>query len=386
MEDIKQYMNIARLICKKRLFKLNESEARLLDDWRQDSEVKERVFRNLQEISTDDLERRYERTDVDERWEYFKKKRSGRRKRIMWSVGVAASICLLMTAALGYWVQRPDERDELAVETEQPNSVRLVLSTGETMNVSAEPEKVMALNEGTKLYVEGHLKYVHDSVPVKELQYNELIVPRGTFFHLVLSDGTKVWLNADSRIKYPVAFGEDKRQVELQGEGYFEVAKEEGRPFIVSTDRMDVRVLGTTFDVNTYEDQGKVFVVLKEGLVEVLAEGNESRIITPGQMALLDVFDLGAGIQVEKCDADVYTAWKQGSYSFRNMPLREMLKQVSRYYDVTIVYEDGFEEEYYTGDISHDISLESLLSVIENSTSVSFKLERKTVYIQKKRD
>lgn len=386
MEDIKQYMNIARLICKKRLFKLNESEARLLDDWRQDSEVKERVFRNLQEISTDDLERRYERADVDERWEYFKKKRSGRWKRIMWSVGVAASICLLMTAALGYWVQRPDERDELAVETEQPNSVRLVLSTGETMNVSAEPEKVMALNEGTKLYVEGHLKYVHDSVPVKELQYNELIVPRGTFFHLVLSDGTKVWLNADSRIKYPVAFGEDKRQVELQGEGYFEVTKEEGRPFIVSTDRMDVRVLGTTFDVNTYEDQGKVFVVLKEGLVEVLAEGNESRIITPGQMALLDVFDLGAGIQVEKCDADVYTAWKQGSYSFRNMPLREMLKQVSRYYDVTIVYEDGFEEEYYTGDISRDISLESLLSVIENSTSVSFKLERKTVYIQKKRD
>lgn len=386
MEDIKQYMNIARLICKKRLFKLNESEARLLDDWRQDSEVKERVFRNLQEISTDDLEKRYERADVDERWEYFKKKRSGRQKRIMWSVGAAASICLLMTAALGYWVQRPDEKEVLAVETEQPNSVRLVLSTGETMNVSAEPEKVMALNEGTKLYVEGHLKYVHDSVPVKELQYNELIVPRGTFFHLVLSDGTKVWLNADSRIKYPVAFGEDKRQVELQGEGYFEVAKEEGRPFIVSTDRMDVRVLGTTFDVNTYEDQGKVFVVLKEGLVEVLAEGNESRIITPGQMALLDVFDLGAGIQVEKCDADVYTAWKQGSYSFRNMPLREMLKQVSRYYDVTIVYEDGFEEEYYTGDISRDISLESLLSVIENSTSVSFKLERKTVYIQKKRD
>lgn len=386
MEDIKQYMNIARLICKKRLFKLNESETRLLDDWMQDSEVKERVFRNLQEISTDDLERRYERADVDERWEYFKKKRSGRQKRIMWSVGVAASICLLMTAALGYWVQRPDEKEVLAVETEQPNCVRLVLSTGETMNVSAEPEKVMALNEGTKLYVEGHLKYVHDSVPVKELQYNELIVPRGTFFHLVLSDGTKVWLNADSRIKYPVAFGEDKRQVELQGEGYFEVAKEEGRPFIVSTDRMDVRVLGTTFDVNTYEDQGKVFVVLKEGLVEVLAEGNESRIITPGQMALLDVFDLGAGIQVEKCDADVYTAWKQGSYSFRNMPLREMLKQVSRYYDVTIVYEDGFEEEYYTGDISRDISLESLLSVIENSTSVSFKLERKTVYIQKKRD
>lgn len=386
MEDIKQYMNIARLICKKRLFKLNESEARLLDTWRQDSEVKERVFRNLQEISTDDLGRRYERADVDERWEYFKKKRSGRQKRIMWSVGAAASVCLLMTAVLGYWVQRPGEREVLAVETEQPNSVRLVLSTGETMNVSAEPEKVMALNEGTKLYVEGHLKYVHDSVPVKELQYNELIVPRGTFFHLVLSDGTKVWLNADSRIKYPVAFGEDKRQVELQGEGYFEVAKEEGRPFIVSTDRMDVRVLGTTFDVNTYEDQGKVFVVLKEGLVEVLAEGNESRIITPGQMALLDVFDLGAGIQVEKCDVDVYTAWKQGSYSFRNMPLREMLKQVSRYYDVTIVYEDGFEEEYYTGDISRDISLESLLSVIENSTSVSFKLERKTVYIQEKRD
>ena len=386
MEDIKQYISVAKLICKKKLFRLSDSEEKLLDAWRQGAEIKERVFLNLQNISVDELEKRYELPDVDEKWEHFKKIHSRKQRRLAWGFGVAASICLLVAVALGYWTQRPVEEKSLLVENERPNRVRLILSTGETVDVSAESEKIVALNEGTKLYMEGHLKYVHDSVPVKELEYNELIVPRGTFYHLVLSDGTKVWLNAESRIRYPIAFGSAERKVELYGEGYFEVAKEEGRPFIVNTDRMDVRVLGTTFDVNTYEDRGMVYVVLKEGLVEVVTGGNGSRIITPGYMALLDVSDPRGQIQVEKCDVDVYTAWKQGSYSFRNMPLTEILKQVSRYYDVTVVYEQGVEEEYYTGDISRDISLESLLSVIEASTSVSFKVERKMVYIQKKRD
>lgn len=203
---------------------------------------------------------------------------------------------------------------------------------------------------------------------------------------MVLSDGTKVWLNADSKIKYPVSFGQDKREVSLRGEGYFEVAKDSARPFIMSTDKMDVKVLGTTFDVNTYEDEGKSFVVLVEGLVEVSAGKGESRIITPGYMAEVDMHDVQAKIHVSKCDTEHYIAWKSGNFSFRNASLTEILKRVSRYYDVTVIREQVFEEEYYTGDVSSDVSLESLLAVIESSTSVSFKVERKIVYVQKKRD
>jgi len=251
------------------------------------------------------------------------------------------------------------------------------------VNVSNVGKDEVKLDKGTKLYEGNRLEYVRtDSLNKKELEFNQLIIPKGTFYHLVLSDGTKVWLNADSKIKYPVVFGQDKREVSLRGEGYFEVAKDSTRPFIVSTDKMDVKVLGTTFDVNTYEDEGKSFVVLVEGLVEVSAGKGESRIITPGYMAEVNMHDVQAKIQISKCDAEHYIAWKSGNFSFRNASLTEILKRVSRYYDVTVIR----EEEYYTGDVSSDVPLESLLAVIESSTSVSFKVERKIVYVQKKRD
>lgn len=126
------------------------------------------------------------------------------------------------------------------------------------MDISNVGQEEVKLDKGTKLYEGNRLEYVRpDSLHKKELEFNQLIIPKRTFYHLVLSDGTKVWLNADSKIKYPVSFGQDKREVSLRGEGYFEVAKDSTRPFIVSTDKMDVRVLGTTFDVNTYEEEGK---------------------------------------------------------------------------------------------------------------------------------
>lgn len=190
----------------------------------------------------------------------------------------------------------------------------------------------------------------------------------------------------NSKIKYLVVFGKDKREVSLSGEGYFEVTEDTFRPFIVSTDKMEVKVLGTTFDVNTYEDEGQSFVVLVEGLVEVSTGKGESRVINPGYMAVVNRSDVQKGILVSKCDAEHYIAWKDGNFCFRNASLTEILKRVSRYYDVTIIREQEFGEEYYTGDVSSDVSLESLLAVIESSISVSFKVERKIVYVQKKRD
>ena len=109
MEDIKQYISVAKLICKRKLFRLSDSEEKLLDAWRQEAEIKERVFLNLQNISVDELEKRYELPDVDEKWEHFKKIRSRKQRRLAWGFGVAASICLLVAVALGYWTQRPVE-------------------------------------------------------------------------------------------------------------------------------------------------------------------------------------------------------------------------------------------------------------------------------------
>lgn len=387
MKEIIQYLFIAKLICKERIAGLDDSEKRQLDSWRSESKEKEHVFLNLQRISSEELEKRYDGVDVDLKWKSFKKRQQQRKRNIRVGVAVAASICLLITSALWLWLGSLGEERVVLAEQGQQNSVCLVLSTGEVVDISNVGQDEVKLDKGTKLYEGNRLEYVQpDSLPKKELEFNQLIIPKGTFYHLVLSDGTKVWLNADSKIRYPVSFGQDRREVSLRGEGYFEVAKDSTRPFIVSTDKMDVKVLGTTFDVNTYEDEGKSFVVLVEGLVEVSAGKGESRIITPGYMAEVDMHDVQAKIHVSKCDTEHYIAWKSGNFSFRNASLTEILKRVSRYYDVTVIREQVFEEEYYTGDVSSDVSLESLLAVIESSTSVSFKVERKIVYVQKKRD
>ena len=387
MKEIIQYLFIAKLICKERIAGLNDSEKKRLDSWRNESGKRERVFLDLQRISTEELEKRYDGVDVDLKWKSFKKRQQQRKRNIRVGVAVVASICLLITSALWLWLGTLGEERVVLAEQGQQNNVCLVLSTGEVVDISNVGQDEVKLDKGTKLYEGNRLEYVQpDSLHKKELEFNQLIIPKGTFYHLVLSDGTKVWLNADSKIKYPVSFGQDKREVSLRGEGYFEVAKDSARPFIMSTDKMDVKVLGTTFDVNTYEDEGKSFVVLVEGLVEVSAGKGESRIITPGYMAEVDMHDVQAKIHVSKCDTEHYIAWKSGNFSFRNASLTEILKRVSRYYDVTVIREQVFEEEYYTGDVSSDVSLESLLAVIESSTSVSFKVERKIVYVQKKRD
>ena len=387
MKEISQYLFIAKLICKERITGLDDSERRQLDLWRNESKEGERVFLNLQKISTEELEKRYDGVDVDMKWEDFKKRQQQGRRNIRVGVTVAASICLLITSGLWLWLGGAKEERVVLAEQGRKNNVCLVLSTGEVVDISNVEQDEVKLDKGTKLYSGNRLEYVRpDSLHKKELEFNQLIIPKGTFYHLVLSDGTKVWLNADSKMKYPVSFGKDKREVSLHGEGYFEVAKDSTRPFIVSTEKMDVKVLGTTFDVNTYEDEGKSFVVLVEGLVEVSAGKGESRIITPGHMAEVNMYDTQAKIQISKCDAEHYIAWKNGNFSFRNASLTEILKRVSRHYDVTVIREQVFEEEYYTGDVSSDVSLESLLAVIESSTSVSFKVERKIVYVQKKRD
>ena len=387
MEEISQYLFRAKLICKERITGLDDSERRQLDLWRNESKEGERVFFNLQRISTEELEKRYDEVDVDMKWKDFKKRQQQGRRNIRVGVTVAASICLLITSGLWLWLGGAKEEGVVLAEQGRQNNVCLVLSTGEVVDISNAEQDEVKLDKGTKLYSGNRLEYVRpDSLHKKELEFNQLIIPKGTFYHLVLSDGTKVWLNADSKIKYPVSFGKDKREVSLHGEGYFEVAKDSTRPFIVSTDKMDVKVLGTTFDVNTYEDEGKSFVVLVEGLVEVSAGKGESRIITPGYIAEVNMHDVQAKIQVSKCDTEHYVAWKNGNFSFRNASLTEILKRVSRYYDVTVIREQVFEEEYYTGDVSSDVSLESLLAVIESSTSVSFKVERKIVYVHKKRD
>ena len=198
MKEISQYLFIAKLICKERITGLDDSERRQLDSFLHESKEGERIFLNLQRISTEELEKRYDEVDVDMKWKDFKKRQQQGRRNIRVGVTVAASICLLITSGLWLWLGGAREDRVVLAEQGRQNNVCLVLSTGKVVDISNAEQDEVKLDKGTKLYSGNRLEYVRpDSLHKKELEFNQLIIPKGTFYHLVLSDGTKVWLNAD---------------------------------------------------------------------------------------------------------------------------------------------------------------------------------------------
>jgi ferric-dicitrate binding protein FerR (iron transport regulator) len=204
-----------------------------------------------------------------------------------------------------------------------------------------------------------------------------------------LPDGSKVWLNAASSIRYPTTFAGDERKVELTGEAYFEVAKDPKKPFHVKTPTQDIEVLGTHFNVNAYEDEGATKTTLLEGKVRLVsgewAAGSRkadmrSVILNPGQQAIAAI-NINAPIHVtDDIDLDQIMAWKNGWFEFDNTDIKTIMRQISRWYDVDIRYETKTNNETYGGRISRNLNLSSILKMLE-TYGVHYRLEGKTVSI-----
>lgn len=378
MERITTILKLAWLIRKKRLFGLTPLEEEQLDSARKQVLPGKEIPVLSERISLPSLEERYSAVDTDKEWRLFQGRVSKRQTVRMW--GIAAGICLLLAGGFTLWLTRPKMSATLLAQEDGQKEISLMLADGRHISLSDTCGNV-ALDPGTTLHA-GSLTYAGDPVS-EELQYNLLSIPKGTYYHLVLSDGTKVWLNADSRLHYPIRFGKDCREVSLEGEAYFEVAKDSTRPFFVCTNAIRVKVLGTTFDVNSYLDDGRVYTVLVEGEVAVCT-GRQAHKLSPGQIASVDTRKEVPTIQVDSCDTSLYTAWRDGQFRFRNTSLTQILKQISRCYNVSVILEHDYREEYFSGDISYHVSLPSLLEAIEASTSVRFDIEGNTVRLRRK--
>jgi len=199
-----------------------------------------------------------------------------------------------------------------------------------------------------------------------EMQYNTLTNPRGSkVVDMQLSDGSRIWLNAGSSITYPVAFVGNERKVELKGEGYFEVAKDAARQFIVTANGVNTMVLGTHFNVHAYEEQTKV--TLLEGRVKVARQGQvDSGIaIRPGQQVLAG----GAGqLQVTgNIDPAAVMAWKNGVFNFDGMKVRQAMAELERWYDIDVTYEEGVQEVKVFGEIDRNLALGGVLEILGNA-------------------
>lgn len=221
--------------------------------------------------------------------------------------------------------------------------------------------------------------------------YNTIITPRGGQYQVTLSDGTKVWLNAASSLKFPAAFSNNERVVELTGEAYFEVAKltspsvagREGSriPFKVITANQTVEVLGTHFNVNSYDDEATINTTLLEGSVKIVqAKTNASQLLKPGQQA-----KVGAKIQISDVDATQAIAWKNGYFIFSHEDIGSIMRQVSRWYDINIQYEGNVTQEGFVGTISKFKDVAQVLDMLQLTGAVHFKTENDPAEPGKKR-
>ena len=216
--------------------------------------------------------------------------------------------------------------------------------------------------------------------------YNTITTPRGGQYQLALSDGSKVWLNASSSLHFPTTFGGAERTVELTGEGYFEIAKNTTMPFSISVNGVTVHVLGTHFNINAYHDEPVVRTTLIQGAVKVEVAGNAlllrpgQQAVTTGQRAVEGGADQWLRLAPE-ADLEEVMAWKEGIFNFKNLDIESIMRQISRWYDVEVVYEGGKKPEgHFSGMISRNTPALTVLKMLEYG-GVHFTIESKKIVI-----
>jgi ferric-dicitrate binding protein FerR (iron transport regulator) len=263
----------------------------------------------------------------------------------------------------------------------------LVLSDGEVHELDSDNLQVV-IKEGDARIVNQQNSLIYSAeeeiMEAQPVVHNELITPRGGGYTLQLADGTMVTLNAGSSLKYPVSFTDSIRQVFLVGEAYFDV-RHDGKPFIVSCDDIDVRVLGTSFNISTYPDDPDVKTTLVEGKVSIktsesLDPSSEGKVLIPNDQAIFNKDN--ASIEVMQVSTSQYTSWIQGKFEFKNSDLDQVMKRLARWYDFEYRFEsDAAKDYHFTARINNDQNISSILEMLEMTTDVRFEIRDQIIVI-----
>lgn len=261
------------------------------------------------------------------------------------------------------------------------NRATLTLANGQKIFIDSAGQGILASEGGANIEKTGDGNIIYKGSGVnQELQYNILSVPRGSqLASIVLSDGSKVYLNAASSLKYPVIFSAHERRVEITGEAYFEIAKDAKRKFVVANGNIETEVLGTSFNVNTYADEPAAKITLVEGKVKV-SSNNKSIIIQPGEQVEAHANEIKRNDNV---DIEEVVAWKNGRFLFNSADIETIMRQVARWYDVDVVYEKKTTETI-SGALPRSENVSQLLKILEATGKVDFKINGKQIIVKPK--
>lgn len=266
------------------------------------------------------------------------------------------------------------------------NKATLTLANGQEINLSDAANGDLVKQQGISITkaADGQLVYHvsdKDNAHTGQPEYNTITTPKGGQYQIVLPDGSKVWLNAASYLKFPSTFARlVNRKVELSGEAYFEVAKDKAHPFIVESNKQTVEVLGTHFNISSYPDEQLIKTTLLEGSVSVNKSGTkESALLKPGEQLQLS----SNNMEIVAVDVQSEVAWKNGYFKFKDDRIEDIMQQLSRWYNIEVKYEGATTEELYSGRISRFKNISQVLNMIEDAQSVHFKIEGRRITVTK---
>ena len=385
---MKEAFEIARIIQKSLKGKLSESEERQLSGWRKVSDENERAFQRM--ISEDFYTIGMEKLEMyDSRVAYGrflqKKYQQRRKRRFLINMARVAAVALPFVIALVLYVGLNREEEQMVRPSLASNILPgtskavLTLANGQMIPLGKEATDSTIITDGTQISASGSGVTYASGVESESVVYNKLEIPRGGEFCLTLSDGTRVWLNSETSIQYPVAFGAKERRVFVQGEAYFEVAKDANKPFTVQFMSSSVTVLGTSFNIRAYPEEKRSQTTLAEGSVRIYSPGS-SMLLKPGEQA--EVSALSGEMVKQEVEVKNFTSWKDGRFVFEQQPLEYIMRPLERWYDIRVIFKDeGAKRISLSGNMKRYGDFSQVMKMLQMTGDVRFELHGNDVYI-----
>ena len=400
-----QSHQIVQVILRVKYGVATDEEKRVFEDWIKAGEEHQALY---DKMASDESLKEYLKLklDYDQATDYGKlhagilnslnkRNRQRRIKRYSLWAGSAAAVLLVAGMFLFKYMEpsravitRKPYVAKMVSEPKVQDKVILVLADGEKVGMTKIRQDSMRLGTAIVMGQEDRLVYdsdseQKDSVVFEESEINKIITTTGGFYTLVLSDGTRVWLNSESELEYPVLFGKGKRVVKLTGEAFFEVTKDASRPFIVETNDIRTRVLGTSFNIKAYQNEPAIATTLFTGKVEValLTDTLRRVVLVPGKQADLNLQT--NHLSVGEVNLEHVIAWKEGMFMFNKENIEVVTRQIERWYGVKFIYEAGCHKYYtFNGYLSKDESLKTILDALTFTGGPKLKIDENVVYVK----
>lgn len=373
----------------------SSEEIQLVQKWINESEANRDYFEKMQCLykyvaKPSKQDNKQLLFDVDAAWGKVQAKTTRQRKTprfsyLRWTSYAAAIIALLVILNTFIPSKNSKETNLLTnqLEVNQTNEPVLILENGEKVSLQKDSFSLQK-NYATIHKKDASISYKSDNQETDnektEVQHR-LVIPKGKTYDLLLADGTHVWLNAETELTYPTNFNGDQRKVKLKGEAFFDVAKDAQKPFIVELENMDIKVLGTSFNISNYEEDKTECVTLVSGSVEVNVAQKGTYQITPSEQLSLSEFH--QTVNIEKVDTELFTSWKDNKYIFKNARLDDILKKLHRWYDFSVAYEDALMgEKRFSIIIDREDDLSKVLEIISYTSNIKLEYKDKRINVR----